>query len=63
MHKEAKIHHLAFVKGLGCMKIINYWWLNCVVQPLALTLPDITAIEANAQAEGKRYEVFLISYC
>lgn len=62
MHKEAEVHHLAFEKGLGRLDVINYWWLNCVVQPLALALPDIiTVIEANAQAEGNKYEVFYIT--
>lgn len=62
MLKEAKVHHLAFAQGLGCLKIIDYRWLNCVVQPLALALPDIiTAIEAIDQADESRYEVIHIA--
>lgn len=62
MHKKPKVHHLSFAKDLGCLKVINYWWLNCVVQPLAMALPDIkTAIEANVPAEGSTYEVIHIA--
>lgn len=61
MLKDAKVHHMAFAQGLGCLKIIVYQWLKYVVQPLALALPDIiTAIEVIAQADKSRYEVIHI---
>lgn len=41
---------------------IDYQWLNSIVEPLALALPNIvTATEVIAQAEGSRYEVIHIS--